>query len=67
MNQTITAGADLLHQEALRRARKQAKEIRAFYISASMYAIIIPTCGFSISPSAEKFGRYGRRLAGESA
>lgn len=42
MNQTITAGADLLHQEALRRARKQAKEIRAFYISASMYAIIIP-------------------------
>ncbi len=42
MNQTIAAHADSLHQQALRRARKQAKEIRAFYISASMYAIIIP-------------------------
>ena len=42
MNQTTTANADSLYQKALRRARKQAKEIRAFYISASMYAIIIP-------------------------
>ena len=43
MNQSTTANADLLRQEALRRARKQAKEIRAFYMSASMYAIIIPS------------------------
>jgi len=34
--------ADPVHQEALRRAHKRVREIRAFYVSASSYAIIIP-------------------------
>ncbi len=42
MNQTTADNADLLRQEALRRARKKVREIRAFYMSASLYAIIIP-------------------------
>ena len=31
------------HEEALRRARKRVKDMRAWYTSASMYAVIIPT------------------------
>ena len=34
---------DLERQDALRRARKKVREIRSFYVSASMYAIIIPS------------------------
>ena len=30
------------HEEALRRARKRVKDIRSFYVSASMYCVIIP-------------------------
>lgn len=36
------AYADPLHQEALRRAYKRVREMRAFYVSASLYAVIIP-------------------------
>ena len=31
------------HEEALRRARKRVKDIRSFYVSATMYCIIIPS------------------------
>jgi sensor histidine kinase YesM len=31
------------YDEALRRARKRAKEIRGFYVSATMYSIVIPS------------------------
>ena len=31
------------HEEALRRARKRVKDIRSFYISATMYCIVIPS------------------------
>ena len=34
--------AEAHYQESLRVARKRVKEIRGFYISASMYAVIIP-------------------------
>ena len=40
---TITSVQAMRHEEALRRARKRVKDIRSFYISASMYAIVIPT------------------------
>ena len=30
------------HQEALRRARKRVKEIRSFYVSLSIYAVVVP-------------------------
>ena len=31
------------HEEALRRARKRVKDIRSFYVSATMYCIVIPS------------------------
>ena len=31
------------HEDALRRARKRVKDMRGWYISASMYALVIPT------------------------
>ena len=34
--------ADARYQESLRVARKRVKEIRSFYVSASLYAVIIP-------------------------
>jgi two-component sensor histidine kinase len=34
--------ADPAHQDALRRARKRVREIRSFYVSASLYAVVIP-------------------------
>ena len=40
---TVTPVQAMRHEEALRRARKRVKDIRSFYISATMYAIIIPT------------------------
>jgi len=42
MNQPAMTVSQMRHEEALRRARKRAKEIRSFYMSATMYAIIIP-------------------------
>lgn len=30
------------HEEALRRARKRVKDIRSFYVSATMYCVVIP-------------------------
>jgi hypothetical protein len=43
MNQPTMTISQMRHDEALRRARKRAKEIRSFYMSATMYAIVIPT------------------------
>ena len=31
------------HEEALRRARKRVKDMRSFYMSATMYCIVIPS------------------------
>ena len=42
MNSPELSYAQIRHQDALRRAHKQAKAIRAFYISATWYAVIIP-------------------------
>jgi two-component sensor histidine kinase len=42
MNAPTMTVSQMRHEEALRRARKRAKEIRSFYMSATMYAIIIP-------------------------
>ncbi len=42
MNLTGQDYTQARREEALRRARKQVKEIRAFYISAGMYALVIP-------------------------
>ena len=37
--------AEAHYQESLRIARKRVKDIRSFYISASMYAVIIDPLG----------------------
>ncbi|MBL8522752.1 MAG: 2TM domain-containing protein [Betaproteobacteria bacterium] len=42
MSQPAMTISQMRHEEALRRARKRAREIRSFYISATMYAIVIP-------------------------
>ena len=42
-NSTMSAVQAMRHEEALRRARKRVKDMRAWYMSASMYALIIPT------------------------
>jgi sensor histidine kinase YesM len=42
MNENLIAINDMPRQEALHRARKRVREIRAFYLSASMYAVVIP-------------------------
>jgi signal transduction histidine kinase len=42
MNQPSMTVSQMRHEEALRRARKRAKEIRSFYMSATMYSIVIP-------------------------
>jgi two-component sensor histidine kinase len=39
---TLSVG-EARHEEALRRARKRVKEIRAFYMSAAAYAVVIPS------------------------
>ena len=40
---TVTTVEAMRHEEALRRARKRVKEMRGWYMSATMYAIVIPT------------------------
>ncbi len=42
MNETAMPYANLERAEALRRARKKARDIRGFYSSALLYALIIP-------------------------
>ena len=42
-NNTMSAVQAMRHEEALRRARKRVQNMRAWYMSASMYAVIIPT------------------------
>ena len=39
---TVTTVEAMRHDEALRRARKRVKEMRGWYMSATMYAIVIP-------------------------
>ena len=39
----MTNYAATRHEEALLVARKRVKDIRSFYISATMYAIVIPS------------------------
>ena len=41
-NITMSAVQAMRHEEALRRARKRVREMRAWYTSAAMYAIVIP-------------------------
>ncbi len=43
MNASTMPYTDPIRQDALRRARKRVREIRAFYVSATLYAIIIPS------------------------
>jgi sensor histidine kinase YesM len=38
----IISATDPRQQEALRRAQKQVREIRSFYVSAALYAVMIP-------------------------
>jgi sensor histidine kinase YesM len=42
MNSTALNYDSIAYQEALKRARKRAQEIRAFYISGTLYCIVIP-------------------------
>lgn len=41
-SQFATGEPDAMHTAALKRARKQVMAIRSFYVSASLYAIVIP-------------------------
>ncbi len=40
---SISSIQTMRHEEALRRARKRVKDIRSFYVSATMYCVIIPS------------------------
>ena len=40
---SLITRATLRHEEALRRARKRVKDMRGWYMSATMYAVVIPT------------------------
>ncbi len=42
MSDIATTYAQSRHEEALRVARKRVKEMRAFYVNATMYALVIP-------------------------
>ena len=42
-NDGLVTAQSMRQEEALRRARKRVKEMRSWYMSASMYAIIIPS------------------------
>ena len=38
----MSSDNDPLYQDALQRARKRVQGLRAFYVSAAMYAVVIP-------------------------
>ena len=42
MSDILLSPAQLQHAEALRVAHKRVKEMRAFYMNALMYSIVIP-------------------------